>query len=95
MDGTTGIVLAVLGSLTAIVLGILNYSTKKSEREEKQMIKQTELSIKLNNIEKELIEIKKLLVASVEKYQALEKRVFILEQKGGKLNERIESIVKS
>jgi Na+-translocating ferredoxin:NAD+ oxidoreductase RnfG subunit len=81
MDGTTGIVLAVLGCLTTIILGILNYSTKKNEREEQQVIKQAELSIKLNSIEKELIEIKKLLVANVEKYETLEKRVFILEQK--------------
>ena len=35
MDGTTGIVLAVLGSLTAIVLGILNYSTKKAKKKNK------------------------------------------------------------
>lgn len=81
MDGTTGIVLAVLGCLTTIILGILNYSTKKNEREEQQVIKQAELSIKLNSIEKELIEIKKLLVANAEKYETLEKRVFILEQK--------------
>ena len=81
MDGTTGIVLAVLGCLTTIILGILNYSTKKNEREEQQVIKQAELSIKLNSIEKELIEIKKLLVANVEKYETLEKRVFVLEQK--------------
>jgi Na+-translocating ferredoxin:NAD+ oxidoreductase RnfG subunit len=83
MDGTTGIVLAVLGCLTTIILGILNYSTKKNEREEQQVIKQAELSIKLNSIEKELIEIKNLLVANAEKYETLEKRVFILEQKKG------------
>jgi hypothetical protein len=95
MDGTTGIVLSVVFGLVALVLGILNYISKKNEADSQKIAKQTELEVKLANIEKELVEIKALLVTSNNKYETLEKRVFILEQKGGKLNERIESTVKS
>jgi hypothetical protein len=88
MDGTTGIVLSVVFGLVALVLGILNYITKKNETDSQKIAKQTELEVKLANIEKELVEIKALLVASNNKYETLEKRVFILEQeklkKGGK-----------
>lgn len=88
MDGTTGIVLSVVFGLVALVLGILNYITKKNETDSQKIAKQTELEVKLANIEKELLEIKALLVTSNNKYEALEKRVFILEQKkqskGGK-----------
>jgi hypothetical protein len=88
MDGTTGIVLSVVFGLVALVLGILNYITKKNETDSQKIAKQTELEVKLANIEKELVEIKALLVTSNNKYETLEKRVFILEQekskKGGK-----------
>lgn len=81
MDGTTGIVLTVIFGLVALILGILNYATKTKESENKKIIKQTELEVKLTNIEKELIEIKALLVSANNKYETLEKRVFILENK--------------
>ncbi len=81
MDGTTGIVLTVIFGLVALILGILNYATKNKENENKKIIKQTELEVKLANIEKELIEIKALLVSANNKYETLEKRVFILENK--------------
>jgi hypothetical protein len=80
MDGTTGIVLSVVFGLVALVLGILNYISKKNEADSQKIAKQTELEVKLANIEKELVEIKSLLVASNNKYEMLEKRVFILEQ---------------
>ena len=80
MDGTTGIVLSVVFGLVALVLGILNYISKKNEADSQKIAKQTELEVKLANIEKELVEIKSLLVASNNKYETLEKRVFILEQ---------------
>lgn len=80
MDGTTGIVLAVIFGLVTLVLGILNYITKKNECDNQKGIKQAEFDIKLANIEKELVEIKSLLVTSNEKYGLLEKRVFVLEQ---------------
>lgn len=80
MDGTTGIVLSVVFGLVALVLGILNYISKKNEADSQKIAKQTELEVKLTNIEKELVEIKSLLVASNNKYEMLEKRVFILEQ---------------
>lgn len=88
MDGTTGIVLTVIFGLVALILGILNYATKNKENENKKLIKQTELEVKLANIEKELIEIKALLVSANNKYETLEKRVFVLEKKE-KWNERI------
>lgn len=81
MDGTTGIVLAVIFGLVTLVLGILNYISKKNECESEKIVKQAEFEIKLANIEKELIEIKSLLVASNEKYEKLDKRLFILESK--------------
>ena len=81
MDGTTGIVLSVIFGLVALILGILNYVTKNKENENKKIIKQTELEVKLANIEKELIEIKALLVSANNKYETLEKRVFVLENK--------------
>ncbi len=81
MDGTTGIVLTVIFGLVALILGILNYATKNKENENKKLIKQTELEVKLANIEKELIEIKALLVSANNKYETLEKRVFVLEKK--------------
>lgn len=84
MDGTTGIVLGVILGLVTLVLGILNYVSKKNECDNQKIVKQTEFDIKLANIEKELIEIKSLLVASNEKYEALDKRVFVLEQKKSK-----------
>ncbi len=91
MDGTTGIVLSVVFGLVALVLGILNYISKKNEADSQKIAKQTELEVKLANIEKELVEIKSLLVASNNKYEMLEKRVFILEQeKSKKVDERQE-----
>lgn len=84
MDGTTGIVLSVVFGLVALVLGILNYISKKNEADSQKIAKQTELEVKLANIEKELVEIKSLLVASNNKYEMLEKRVFILEQEKSK-----------
>lgn len=84
MDGTTGIVLGVILGLVTLVLGILNYVNKKNECDNQKIVKQTEFDIKLANIEKELIEIKTLLVASNEKYETLDKRVFVLEQKKSK-----------
>lgn len=79
MDGTTGIVLAVIFGLVTLVLGILNYINKRNQCDTEKTIKQTELQIKLENIEKELVEIKSILVTSNEKYEKLEKRVFKLE----------------
>jgi hypothetical protein len=87
MDGTTGIVLAVIFGLVTLVLGILNYISKKNECDNQKVIKQTEFEIKLANIEKELAEIKSLLVTSNEKYETLEKRVFILENSKSKKKE--------
>jgi hypothetical protein len=87
MDGTTGIVLAVIFGLVTLVLGILNYISKKNECDNQKLIKQTEFEIKLANIEKELAEIKSLLVTSNEKYETLEKRVFILENSKSKKKE--------
>jgi hypothetical protein len=84
MDGTTGIVLGVIFGLVTLVLGVLNYVNKKNECDNQKIAKQTEFDIKLANIEKELIEIKSLLVASNEKYETLDKRVFVLEQKKSK-----------
>ena len=81
MDGTTGIVLTVIFGLVALVIGILNYISKKNETDSQKIAKQTELEVKLASIEKELIEIKGLLLTSTEKYENLEKRVYILEQK--------------
>lgn len=79
MDGTTGIVLAVVFGLVTLVLGILNYVNKRNGCDNDKIVKQTELQVKLVNIEKELAEIKSLLVASNIKYESLDKRVFILE----------------
>lgn len=87
MDGTTGIVLAVIFGLVTLVLGILNYINKRNECDNEKIIKQTEFEIKLANIEKELIEIKSLLVTSNEKYERLDKRLFILETKNKKSKE--------
>lgn len=81
MDGTTGIVLTVIFGLVALVLGILNYISKNKESDNKRIAEETELKVKLASIEKELIEIKGLLLTSTEKYETLEKRVYILEQK--------------
>ena len=81
MDGTTGIVLTVIFGLVALVLGILNYISKNKEADNKRIAEETELKVKLASIEKELIEIKGLLLTSTEKYENLEKRVYILEQK--------------
>ena len=53
MDGTTGIVLTVIFGLVALILGILNYATKNKENENKKIIKQTELEVKLANIKKD------------------------------------------
>jgi hypothetical protein len=83
MDGTTGIVLGVIFGLVTLVLGILNYSNKRNNIDSQRVAKQTELEVKLANIEKELIEIKALLVSSNNKYETLEKRVFYLENKKG------------
>lgn len=87
MDGTTGIVLAVIFGLVTLVLGILNYINKRNDCDNEKIIKQTEFEIKLANIEKELIEIKSLLVTSNEKYERLDKRLFILETKNKKSKE--------
>ena len=81
MDGTTGIVLTIIFGLVALVLGILNYISKNKEADNKRIAEETELKVKLASIEKELIEIKGLLLTSTEKYENLEKRVYILEQK--------------
>jgi hypothetical protein len=83
MDGTTDIVLGVIFGLVTLVLGILNYSNKRNNIDSQRVAKQTELEVKLANIEKELIEIKALLVSSNNKYETLEKRVFYLENKKG------------
>lgn len=80
MDGTTGIVLVVIFGLVSLILGILNYISKNKDSENQKLIKQTELEVKLASIEKELIEIKSLLVSANNKYETLEKRVFILER---------------
>jgi ABC-type Fe3+-citrate transport system substrate-binding protein len=76
MDTTTLIISTIIGIITIIAF-VGTFLTK-----------QTELSVKLANIEKELAEIKKLLKDNSEKQLALEKKVFILEQekskKGGK-----------
>lgn len=45
MDGTTGIVLAVIFGLVALILGILNFATKNKESENKKLIKQTEFNV--------------------------------------------------
>ena len=84
MDGTTGIVLAVIFGLVTLILGILNYINKRNDCDNEKLMKQTEFEVKLANIEKELIEIKSLLVTSNEKYERLDKRLFILENKKGK-----------
>lgn len=85
MDGTTGIVLAVIFGLVTLVLGILNYINKRNECDNEKIVKQTEFEIKLANIEKELIEIKSLLVSSNKKYEQLDKRLLMLEmEKKGK-----------
>ena len=88
MDGTTGIVLAVIFGLVTLILGILNYINKRNEYDNGKLIKQTEFEIKLINIEKELLEIKAILIKSQEKYEKLEcchneleKRVFVIENK--------------
>lgn len=81
MDGTTGIVLTIIFGLVALVLGILNYISKNKEADNKRIAEETELKVKLASIEKELIEIKGLLLTSTEKYETLEKRVYILEQR--------------
>lgn len=81
MDGTTGIVLTIIFGLVALVLGILNYISKNKEADNKRIAEETELKVKLASIEKELVEIKSLLVTANDKYEILEKRVFILEQK--------------
>ena len=81
MDGTTGIVLAVIFGLVTLILGILNYINKRNDCDNEKIIKQTEFEVKLANIEKELIEIKSLLVTANEKYERLDKRLFILENK--------------
>lgn len=83
MDDTTGIVLTVIFGLVALVLGILNYISKNKEAENKRIAEETELKVKLANIEKELVDIKSLLVSANNKYEIIEKRVFILEQKKG------------
>lgn len=81
MDGTTGIVLGVIFGLVGMVIAILKYISDKQKREDEKLVKQTELTIKLANIEKELAEIKTLLITNTEKYTELERRVFILEEK--------------
>lgn len=81
MDGTTGIVLGVIFGLVGMVIAILKYISDKQKREDEKLVKQTELTIKLANIEKELAEIKTLLITNTKKYTELERRVFILEEK--------------
>lgn len=81
MDGVTGIVFTVICALVVLVLGILNYSTKRAERDECKTIEQTTVTVNLVNIQKELVEIKALLIATSDDYKALERRVFIMEQR--------------
>jgi hypothetical protein len=79
MDGTTGIVLGVIFGLVTLTLGILNYINKRNEADTNRELKQKEIEVTLANIQKELVEIKALLVTANTKYETLEKRVFILE----------------
>lgn len=79
MDGTTGIVLGVIFGLVTLTLGILNYINKRNEADTNREVKQKEIEVTLANIQKELVEIKALLITANTKYETLEKRVFILE----------------
>lgn len=81
MKETTEIILWVIFGLVALVLGILNYINKRNEVDTNREVKQKEIEVTLINIQKELIEIKSLLVASCEKYELLDKRVLYLENK--------------
>lgn len=78
------IALTIIGSVLSIsmlVIAILNYVSKQNEQRQNKDIQLTELTMKLANIEKELIEIKSMLTSNCERNESLEKRVFILENK--------------
>lgn len=81
MDGTTGIVIAVIVALVGIVAPVLKLYANKEKQSREILIRQAELSIQLVSIEKELVEIKSLLVESQCNYNKLDKRLIKLEGK--------------
>ena len=68
-------------SIAMLIIALLSFTYSKYRNTTTQAIQTTELQVKLANIEKELTDIKAMLVCSNEKYFALEKRVFMNEQK--------------
>jgi hypothetical protein len=72
MDGTTGIVVSSIIGLIAIISFAGNFITK-----------QTKLSVQLCQVLKEIEELKILIKEQTNKFETLEKRVFILENKKG------------
>jgi len=69
-------VLAIIGSVLGIammVIAILNFYTNKNNRANDVAIQQATFNEKLLSIEKELVEIKALLVTNNERYLALER----------------------
>lgn len=81
MDGTTGIVIATIASL----IGILGFAVKimndKYKCDNNTVIKQTELQIKLANIEKELIEIKAMMTKALHQYTKMDKELFKMDNR--------------
>lgn len=88
MDGITGIVIATIVALVTIIVAVARAVTEKNRCERDHAIKQTELGVKLANIEKELIEIKAMMTSALKNYEnvnkeiaALDKRIMLIEQK--------------
>lgn len=90
MDGTTGIVIATICALAALIISILRFYSEKNKDASNNAVEQAKLNVKLISIEKEVIEIKTLLLATCDKlsntdrdyynrYNELEKRVTNIE----------------
>lgn len=94
-----GAVLSIASLITAILTLTINKNkqdkdndVKVQETEQKQALMQKELEVKYSRIETDLAEIKAMLTCSNEKYIALERRVFILENSTEKRTNRKKEI---
>lgn len=83
MDTTALTIIGSVISIATITIAILKISFEKNKDITMQATQTTELKVKLATIEKELLEIKNLILTNNEQTCKLEKRVFILEQKTG------------
>ncbi len=67
MDGVTGIVIATICALAALIISILRFVTDKNKTSSDTIVEQAKLNVKLMSIEKEVIEIKALLLQTCDK----------------------------